>query len=188
MIFPTKKKLAGEAWRALLAKECLRNYIERKHWLKYHFHSDKVRFLVEENSTWTLVCVDNVDFQSGDPHDAHSSSLSLSWELPFRLGLFKRVNRSGLLPESLLPSHPIRYLFAFSWNWGQCIAAIVNWKFTSNWKGWILSQLLLLLYYYIDSGVQTCGLDFHFNNEVQEQRVEVPQRQHTLEVRVRLLF
>ena len=31
-------------------------------------------------------------------------------------------------------------------------------------KGWILSQILILVYFYIDSGVHTCGIDFHFDN------------------------
>ena len=37
------------------------------------------------------------------------------------------------------------------------------------WKGWILSQLLILTYYYIDIGVQTCGLDFHFDNHNEDE-------------------
>ena len=38
-------------------------------------------------------------------------------------------------------------------------------------KGWILSQLLILIYYYIDNGVQTCGLDFHFDNPNEDEEV-----------------
>ena len=37
------------------------------------------------------------------------------------------------------------------------------------YQGWILSQLLILIYYYIDSGVQTCGLDFQFDNPNMDQ-------------------
>ena len=36
-------------------------------------------------------------------------------------------------------------------------------------QGWILSQLLILIYYYIDTGVQTCGLDFHFDNPQEDE-------------------
>merc|ERR550517_42425 len=36
-------------------------------------------------------------------------------------------------------------------------------------SGWILSQLLILIYYYIDTGVQTCGLDFHFDNPQEDE-------------------
>ena len=36
-------------------------------------------------------------------------------------------------------------------------------------QGWILSQLLILIYYYIDTGVQTCGLDFHFDNPNEDE-------------------
>ena len=38
-------------------------------------------------------------------------------------------------------------------------------------QGWILSQLLILIYYYIDTGVQTCGLDFHFDNPQEDEEV-----------------
>jgi len=37
--------------------------------------------------------------------------------------------------------------------------------------GWILSQLLLLLYYYVDNGAETCGLEFVFNNN-EEKNLE----------------
>ena len=36
-------------------------------------------------------------------------------------------------------------------------------------QGWIISQLLILIYYYIDTGVQTCGLDFHFDNPNEDE-------------------
>jgi len=39
-------------------------------------------------------------------------------------------------------------------------------------SGWILSQLLILIYYYIDTGVQTCGLDFHFDNPNEDEDEE----------------
>ena len=34
--------------------------------------------------------------------------------------------------------------------------------------GWVISQGLLLLYYYLDNGSNTCGIDFHFENEKKE--------------------
>ena len=34
-----------------------------------------------------------------------------------------------------------------------------------------MSQLLILIYYYIDSGVQTCGLDFHFDNPDEDEEM-----------------
>ena len=30
---------------------------------------------------------------------------------------------------------------------------------------WVLSQLLLLLYFKLDNGANTCGIDFHFANK-----------------------
>ena len=29
---------------------------------------------------------------------------------------------------------------------------------------WVLSQLLLLVYFWLDNGANTCGIDFHFGN------------------------
>ena len=29
---------------------------------------------------------------------------------------------------------------------------------------WVVSQLLLLLYFWLDNGANTCGIDFHFGN------------------------
>ena len=33
---------------------------------------------------------------------------------------------------------------------------------------WVLSQLLLLLYFWLDNGANTCGIDFHFANDKKE--------------------
>ena len=33
---------------------------------------------------------------------------------------------------------------------------------------WVLSQALLLLYFYLDNGSNVCGLEFNYKNEVQE--------------------
>ena len=35
---------------------------------------------------------------------------------------------------------------------------------------WIVSQLLLLLYSWLDNGANTCGIDFHFENKAAEKR------------------
>ena len=48
-------------------------------------------------------------------------------------------------------------------------------------QGWILSQLLILIYYYIDTGVQICGLDFHFDNPDEDEEaasIENPDDNH----------
>ena len=34
--------------------------------------------------------------------------------------------------------------------------------------GWLLSQVLLLLFFYLDNGSNTCGIDFHFANDTDE--------------------
>ena len=39
---------------------------------------------------------------------------------------------------------------------------------------WVLSQLLLLIYFWLDNGSNTCGINFHFeNNENAETEEEV---------------
>ena len=38
--------------------------------------------------------------------------------------------------------------------------------------GWILAQLLLFLYYYLDNGAETCRLEFQFNDEKEEEITE----------------
>ena len=35
--------------------------------------------------------------------------------------------------------------------------------------GWLLSQMLLLLFYHLDNGSNTCGIDFHFANDTEER-------------------
>ena len=30
---------------------------------------------------------------------------------------------------------------------------------------WVLSQLLLILYFWLDNGANTCGIDFHFGEK-----------------------
>merc|ERR1719394_2306238 len=52
-------------------------------------------------------------------------------------------------------------------------------------SGWILSQILILVYFYIDSGVQTCGIDFHFDNSKagDEERPQQLSRVPTYQVR-----
>ena len=34
---------------------------------------------------------------------------------------------------------------------------------------WVTSQLLLLLYFWLDNGSNTCGIDFHFENNKKEE-------------------
>ena len=37
---------------------------------------------------------------------------------------------------------------------------------------WLVSQLLLILYFWLDNGANTCGIDFHFGNKKKEGRGE----------------
>ena len=34
---------------------------------------------------------------------------------------------------------------------------------------WLVSQLLLLIYFKIDNGANTCGIDFHFDNKNEDE-------------------
>ena len=34
--------------------------------------------------------------------------------------------------------------------------------------GWLTSQVFLLIYYALDNGSNTCGIDFHFANDTEE--------------------
>ena len=38
--------------------------------------------------------------------------------------------------------------------------------------GWILAQLLLFLYFYLDNGAETCGVEFQFNNDKEDEITE----------------
>ena len=35
---------------------------------------------------------------------------------------------------------------------------------------WVVSQLLLLVYFKLDNGANTCGIDFHFENKAAKKR------------------
>ena len=38
---------------------------------------------------------------------------------------------------------------------------------------WVLSQVLLLLYFKMDNGSNVCGIEFNYNNNVEEKKEEV---------------
>merc|ERR1719264_1838383 len=49
--------------------------------------------------------------------------------------------------------------------------ALRNFLFTASIGGpglWVLSQALLLLYFYLDNGSNVCGLEFDYNNKEEE--------------------
>ena len=35
---------------------------------------------------------------------------------------------------------------------------------------WVLSQVLLLLYFKLDNGSNVCGIEFNYNNNVEEKK------------------
>ena len=45
---------------------------------------------------------------------------------------------------------------------------------------WVLSQLLIVLYYKMDNGANTCGIDFHFANDLEEVDVEVNENEESI--------
>ena len=38
---------------------------------------------------------------------------------------------------------------------------------------WVLSQVLLLLYFKLDNGSNVCGIEFNYNNNKEEEKEEV---------------
>jgi hypothetical protein len=36
--------------------------------------------------------------------------------------------------------------------------------------GWLVSQIFLVLYNWLDSGANTCGIDFHYDNPVKKRK------------------
>ena len=45
---------------------------------------------------------------------------------------------------------------------------------------WAVSQILLVLYYKLDNGANTCGIDFHFANDQEEVDVEVNENEESI--------
>ena len=45
---------------------------------------------------------------------------------------------------------------------------------------WAVSQILLVLYYKLDNGANTCGIDFHFKNDLAEVDVEVNENEESI--------
>ena len=45
---------------------------------------------------------------------------------------------------------------------------------------WAVSQILLVLYYKLDNGANTCGIDFHFVNDLEEVDVEVNENEESI--------
>ena len=45
---------------------------------------------------------------------------------------------------------------------------------------WAVSQILLVLYYKLDNGANTCGIDFHFANDLEEGDVEVNENEESI--------
>ena len=42
---------------------------------------------------------------------------------------------------------------------------VIMMLFVSGPGLWVLSQLLLILYFWLDNGANTCGIDFHFGEK-----------------------
>ena len=45
---------------------------------------------------------------------------------------------------------------------------------------WAVSQILLVLYYKLDNGANTCGIDFHFANDQKVVDVEVNENEESI--------
>ena len=45
---------------------------------------------------------------------------------------------------------------------------------------WVLSQLLIVLYNKMDNGANTCGIDFHFANDLEEVDVEENENEESI--------
>ena len=160
-----KALYTDEAGRPLLANECLQSHVDGEHTVPYHLHLNKVRSFTYTERQFFLSKYINVCFSLVIPLTHTLLHFHFPESCPtdsaFSLGSTGLTNFQRacclLIPSGVALTFALIYLKTFEEQQLQMF------------QGWILSQLLILIYYYIDTGVQTCGLDFHFDNPHEDE-------------------
>ena len=137
-----------ETGRPLPPDERLQCLADGEHSIAHHIYPIKV-ILTYLSHKFCL--------QFGNSSLVYSSALPQPRELPDRCCILIWVVWSDQVPTGVLRSHSFR-------SFSASLSHHFSLRSIPPPKGWILSQILILIYFYIDSGVHTCGIDFHFDN------------------------